>query len=1130
MGIFVMRWVVCIAILAGVITDATGEPSIYLRSTASPHTLQSALELQRVFFVATDTVLPLTTRDRVGAEAEGFVIGAAGELPTGVPPYPMGLEEPSGDGFVVAELGSLRVISARDSRALMNGVAHLSDRLGLGIAIDQIVQPAAMLDADDGIERAVAGSHSPRHAVRGVSPALDVPFGAAAWDVGDWKSYVDAARLMGFNTLYLDLHDDTPFAGTVAQSRTLRSSATGNPGLGVGAYFADTDDSLFGMVTPARAQPILSKASVYAANRGMKVVASIEVSGNPLIEEAQVALRSRLAHLAKTYRGVDTFVLRLRDAGGVFARAHDPLGEYARAWVSDFGSENLDATRLVIFATLARQYLATVDGTAQVAVAQGDSGMDAAAWRGVLSLVDVEVRDCFVSVTTTQESAGSVGVLDIESNAGLWLPHPTLRAAEQGMAAVADAGYVLAHITMRESAMALRYLASQSWTADNNRDRFLEDYAARFLLAEEPAAVAEQLSVFESIQPFGGGPTGRRGAYARAPITFDSGEGRTYADALSALAGSVGVAPALHGVPGAKPDLVNDGINAVLSVGTAPLRIFSGKRGGDAAFGDPLAGVYARLFYALPLAQTMARASGAETDVTRLVPAMHLFAHDMRSRTDLGLLYSMATALLSGTDSSTEPPESLRDLRPVWLMPNRVIAITPGDPSDVAVVLRYRVLGESRWEEVACRSLGNYSYEWNVPSDIRGAVIEYGVEIQNGLRTVASAPYGFPSKVATRTIHGEGDTGRRTPVNVGRSPIALDVGSEPSGANTLRWSTIPGENYALYRNGKLVVTTPMPFYVDTPIDDAKSRYELIARDVARDETRSVIAMAPATRGPLPSSPTTLEIISRGGGAILSWIASDSGVILYEVSNLDGDSEEGPRVLPADPGHQMRISVAVPSSDSASFQVTGIGAGGARAATSPSAGIFVNETDIAPTHSVDLDSPAFFERVAALTEAGVFLGGPGLTEGPNPTPLQEDTRLTISAWVYLDTTRGRPVLISRGLWPEPQLKLRLRRGILELDMEDGTRIRGGSLTANAWHHVALVVAGDVARIYLDGKQTARGTRGIATTPLTIADGDLPVSALITRGTFERIRVFDVALTAEEVARLLKQNPPTDPPQE
>ena len=82
----------------------------------------------------------------------------------------------------------------------------------------------------------------------------------------------------------------------------------------------------------------------------------------------------------------------------------------------------------------------------------------------------------------------------------------------------------------------------------------------------------------------------------------------------------------------------------------------------------------------------------------------------------------------------------------------------------------------------------------------------------------------------------------------------------------------------------------------------------------------------------------------------------------------------------------------------------------------------------------------------------------------------------------------------------------------------------TITDDEWYHVGIVYDGSYRFLYVDGVEIAKDTRALAQALMSsdgglyiCADKDLDATSFFT-GLIDDVRIYDVALTAEEIAAL------------
>jgi len=135
--------------------------------------------------------------------------------------------------------------------------------------------------------------------------------------------------------------------------------------------------------------------------------------------------------------------------------------------------------------------------------------------------------------------------------------------------------------------------------------------------------------------------------------------------------------------------------------------------------------------------------------------------------------------------------------------------------------------------------------------------------------------------------------------------------------------------------------------------------------------------------------------------------------------------------------------------------------------------------------------------------------------------------TIAFWVWIDdlTHGGCPVNKPFGTGSEDSWQLCLdSTGVVYLFSTGSNTMSSTALTAGAWRHVALRYDGGEATITLDGADVAIVLDTIAydANPVTLgADTNLGQVDAAFAGMLDEVKIFDHALTRDEIAALARQ---------
>ncbi|HOF41429.1 MAG TPA: hypothetical protein PLD73_15265, partial [Candidatus Hydrogenedentes bacterium] len=196
---------------AGIWSGVPAPPAIFLGPEASAIEQGASTDLQRLLHAATGTLYPVKTIDTVPADAKGIVIGTPSSLPKAGQSWPFGLEEPGADGYILysdTDTNSLVFVAGQTATAAQHGVYGLLETLGFGFYTSQETLPDAFSDIPALRLPRFNASVTPVFKVRGTLPFYDYLMGHSAWEIRDYKAYMDALARMRMNTVTFYVRDD----------------------------------------------------------------------------------------------------------------------------------------------------------------------------------------------------------------------------------------------------------------------------------------------------------------------------------------------------------------------------------------------------------------------------------------------------------------------------------------------------------------------------------------------------------------------------------------------------------------------------------------------------------------------------------------------------------------------------------------------------------------------------------------------------------------------------------------------------------------------------------------------------------------------------------------------------------
>lgn len=231
-------------------------------------------------------------------------------------------------------------------------------------------------------------TYKPSFKIRGTLPWYNFFDSPTAWDIEDYKFYIEQLSKQKLNFLGFHAYDFEPFCaypweGKLIAGEPLMNTSqpnwgthpmrTDEFGFGTTAYFSD---DYFGARASLdyktreegieKAQALLREALSYAKSRGIKVCLGFEVSGDPTNTVEQERLKARIYHLLKTYPFLDYIWIWEPEGMGINGieppSFRGPLGAYYRRWEKHFAylqepRRIAEAVRMTLYAFLAHRFI-----------------------------------------------------------------------------------------------------------------------------------------------------------------------------------------------------------------------------------------------------------------------------------------------------------------------------------------------------------------------------------------------------------------------------------------------------------------------------------------------------------------------------------------------------------------------------------------------------------------------------------------------------------------------------------------------------------------------------------------------------------------------------------------------------
>jgi alpha-N-arabinofuranosidase len=160
-------------------------------------------------------------------------------------------------------------------------------------------------------------------------------------------------------------------------------------------------------------------------------------------------------------------------------------------------------------------------------------------------------------------------------------------------------------------------------------------------------------------------------------------------------------------------------------------------------------------------------------------------------------------------------------------------------------------------------------------------------------------------------------------------------------------------------------------------------------------------------------------------------------------------------------------------------------------------------------------PIKFANAAAISLTGAASATAGTAAIPANNAVQ-----TISVWAYLRSTGTDQYILC--LWNQAAsnaVALGIRPGRLQVWKWNTTPLVVTAPPAiNSWHHIAYTFDGVTHKLYVDGAAPATGTTAPNTAAVTVAEIGAWNNSSLLDGQLDDLRIYNVALTAAQVAKL------------
>jgi len=582
----ILRAALAAAVLSSItVTAMAAGDAIWLGPGATAIERQAALELQRFLYAANGDVLEVIETDAVN-RGSGYVLGTDQSLPAVGITWPFGMTIPQGDGYVLRSVADaarmLVIIAAPTPQGVQNGVFGLLEESGFGFSLSGDQIPESAPGAAELARRGLSISKSPAFQVRGFLPWHRYFCGPAAWNLPDYRAYIDQLVHMRCNYVAFHASDTTPFAAFEFEGKLIggeplpntakpvwgiRPTATDHFLAGTGRYF---DKPFFGCDASfiadraksiAASKQVLRDALAYAKARGLRTGLGFEIPGDPFNPQTQARFEARIQALLADYPMLDCLWIWQPEGFGLTPpespRPRSHWASYARRFDDAFvnieeSDRRAEAVRVAEFALHAARLLEAFRPGVQLVVSGwgGDSwlrytdflpGLDKILPPSVVlaGLDAMPVRpDISSGFGATAAARNRWPILWLEHDGDLMMPQPVLNAVA---GAVRDAGHKACqgllgiHWRTREAEEAAGYCASFAWEPTLTKEAYILRRARGIAGPKNAEALA---SVFTRLEEQGYRWIGGTGQAEGVPFTWALGDPAKI-ETLNALSGDL---------------------------------------------------------------------------------------------------------------------------------------------------------------------------------------------------------------------------------------------------------------------------------------------------------------------------------------------------------------------------------------------------------------------------------------------------------------------------------------------------------------------------------------------------------------------------------------------------------------
>lgn len=1098
--------------------------SIALRPGATWTERAAAGDLQRVIYAATGKFLPIgalksTDRDVI----------ALGFSPVGG--VDLSAKRLGDQGFALKTVkqGRRTILIAAGANPVSTSYAAytLAERYGAGFYLGGDALPTkrvayAISKLDE--------TRKPVFKVRGVLPWYNFFDSPTAWNIEDYRSFIDQLAKSKNNFLGFHSYDHEPFCaypdadGKMVAGEPLVSTA--QPTWGTAPMptsdFAPTARGYFekpyfgadcSMGYASReegiknAQKLLAKALLYAKARGVKTCVGFEVTGDPTTPGDLDRLEQRLKNLLKTYPMLDYVWIWEPEAMGL--HGIDPrgirtdFGAYARRWDSAFAyiedtKRRTEAVRIGIYALAAHRIIRReAPGVRMILSAWGGDnhlrftdfypGFDKILPKDII----FSALDNIVVSDTVSAAYGKLSkdrefwpIPWFEYDGDQWCPQPNTKrfynASRDAMSKGAS-GLLGIHWRTRDVEESHAYISEFAWNPKLGYEQFYRDYARRAYGDPNAAKLLMDLQDLGWRWLGGGGQT-ECGGFEWNPAP-DGAVGR--------MRGVFAKCPPLQ--PSARlDDLLY-------------------MREWLASY-DQTAGILSSNGQVRSLLRQLRAENRQPTDSERslisqqlrsartaLSAAISSAAMRVSNRGELGILATINTKAWASllaiekeagafgvqADSMKLPIPAALDVRSILPLDTafagqslRVSAVVHDASPKAEAEVCYRGPGGKAFDVAPLRFVSPGRLEGRIPTPSVG-LVEYYIRVLDGPDSAvwpSRVPSAFayasvvPAPLLARSQAAAALKHRKGVAAVASGPMLVEV----SWADAPR---IPVFEVVRSANGgdwSRIATVRDNWFEDRAVE-VGSRYRYRILDADTSELVAESPVAAAGRPLLPSAPT-VSVVAGPARVRLIWKADDANASGYRVYRSAG--ADGPFVAPereiaqfSVQGTQTCVWPAVPG-ETMHYLVRAVSLDGREGPASKPVAETAIAVDTKPILSLDFDRADSITLANHTVEQGIACmrtTADSYVELPHKDAFNPDGEITIAFWVKLRSPGVMPVFVSHGAWDQDGFFVQQFAGRVRFQLAGIGTLDAGQIELNRWTSVAATYDGAEMAIYLDGRK-------------------------------------------------------------